>query len=376
MKFATDLSKGILGNPDDPSLWEEIISYIPDSVLLKPNVRILNVACGHGTEAVILAKRMLALGIPKEQVQESIWLIDKYKVFTNHAKLAYGFKNVVTEDFLDWNPNMKFDAVLGNPPYLKGLWVDFLNKAISFSSQHVIMISPDGTNNFSTRSDRLVETLKDNGVQSKLDCTNSFPNVNSGKIVAYNLNINKEHNPQALIDNSVEGIIVNKITQSEAPRLEAMLSGKRSKEHSGSTRHQQPTPGTIKTLESVTKTGPVYAWVNTNNTTVISAKDYWLVNRYFGKDKDATVVETNGKIGISHNILAINRIPGWTVDDFKKVYLSNVYRFTLEVLRKGGFDTSPRHLAQLPILKKSGKSLYKHFSLTQDEIEYIENAVK
>lgn len=117
MKFVTNLSKGILGTPDSTELWDEIIAHIPDEVLLKPNVRILNVASGYCTEAVIIAKRMLALGISKEAVQQSIYLIDKYHVFTNYAKAKYGFTNVITADFLQWESDMKFDVVIGNPPY-------------------------------------------------------------------------------------------------------------------------------------------------------------------------------------------------------------------------------------------------------------------
>lgn len=117
MKFATDLSKGILGSADSQEMWIKSLAEISDSILLRPNVRILCVACGHSTEAIILAQRMLALGIQPEQVNHSIWLIDKYQVFTNHAKLVYGFKNVITADFLDWNNDMKFDAIVGNPPF-------------------------------------------------------------------------------------------------------------------------------------------------------------------------------------------------------------------------------------------------------------------
>jgi len=117
MKFATDLSKGILGSPDSAEMWHDIVSHIPDSVLRKPGVKILNIASGHCTEAVIIAKSMMALGISKSAVQESIWLIDKYRVFTNPAKVQYGFKNVVTCDFLEWDTDMKFDVIVGNPPY-------------------------------------------------------------------------------------------------------------------------------------------------------------------------------------------------------------------------------------------------------------------
>jgi hypothetical protein len=142
MKFVTDLNKGILGSPDKPEMWIDIISNIPDSVLKRPNVRILIVACGHATEAVVLARRMVALGVNKKSVNESIWLIDKYQVFTHEAKLVRGFKNVVTEDFLKWNPNMRFDAIVGNPPYQDPTGQNTLYP--KFYAKAVDLIKPDG----------------------------------------------------------------------------------------------------------------------------------------------------------------------------------------------------------------------------------------
>jgi len=145
MKFVTDMSKGILGSPDSQQLWEEIIANIPDDVFLKPDVKILIVACGHCTEAVVIAKRMLALGVSKEAVNNSIYLIDKYQVFTNHAKLRYGFKNVITADFMEWKTDMKFDVIVGNPPYQDGNKSGQQNKLYNqFSRRSIELTAPNG----------------------------------------------------------------------------------------------------------------------------------------------------------------------------------------------------------------------------------------
>ena len=141
MRFKADLSKGILGKPDPEGLWEEIISYIPDNVLLKDGVKILCVAAGHGTEARILTSRMISLGRTPEEIKDAIYLIDKYMMFTNALELR-SFTNVIQCDFLKWETDMKFDVVVGNPPYQdsdssahnKKLWHAFTDHALDIGS--------------------------------------------------------------------------------------------------------------------------------------------------------------------------------------------------------------------------------------------------
>lgn len=163
-RYVTNLSKGILGQPDSPVMWANITAHIPDAVLTKPGVRILNVASGCCTEAVVLAKRMIELGVPKNRVQASIVLLDKYYEFANIATRKYGFKNVITSDFLTWKTDEKFDVVLGSPPFAseatkrkdtnhrgqgKNIAKAFMLKALSLSTNYVFMIAPYGNRTYS-----------------------------------------------------------------------------------------------------------------------------------------------------------------------------------------------------------------------------------
>lgn len=150
MKFATDLNKGILGSADSTELWDNILTQVPDEVLLRPNLKILNPACGHGTEAKLLVARMRALGKSSQEANDSIVLLDKYHTFTNQAKLA-GFKNVVTSDYLEWETTHTYDLILCSSPFSDGSKAGHQNKIYNqFAKKSLDLLKPDGIMAFIT----------------------------------------------------------------------------------------------------------------------------------------------------------------------------------------------------------------------------------
>jgi hypothetical protein len=144
MRFVKDLAKGILGKPDPIELWEKIISQIPDEVFLKKDLKVLCPAFGHGTEADVVVKRMLSLGRSTDEIKDSIYLVDKYKVFTKDA-IRKGYKHVFKSDFMQWETDVKFDIVLGSPPFSshgegkssgkrgRELYIDFFKRAVEMA---------------------------------------------------------------------------------------------------------------------------------------------------------------------------------------------------------------------------------------------------
>lgn len=130
LRFVTDMTKGIMAAADPLHLWDLVTSKVSDELLMKPGVRILNIACGYCTEADVLVARMKKLGVSDVQIKKSIYVLDKFQVFTNRATRR-GYLNVVTADFMAWETDMKFDLVIGNPPYSAGLHLEILKKALT-----------------------------------------------------------------------------------------------------------------------------------------------------------------------------------------------------------------------------------------------------
>lgn len=168
MGYVKNMSRAVFGHAGPQELWEEIVSHIPDEVLLKKDVRILNVACGHATETKAIMRRMLALGRTKEEIRNAIVLNDKYSCFT-HPWYAQGFE-VVTGDFLEWETNMKFDVVIGNPPYQEGknklLYRSFMKRAEELSDLVVFIVPNFATYTNSLGIPKNIRYYKDMGTRA------------------------------------------------------------------------------------------------------------------------------------------------------------------------------------------------------------------
>lgn len=166
MKFITDPSKGILGGPDPQELWSEIIDNIPDAEFVNDSFNVFNFACGHATEADIIVKRMKQLGVSNEKINNSMTLLDKYKVFTKEAKRK-GYKNVIQSDFMKYSSTEQYSLVIAGPPFQKStehgkkvndnLWAPMTFKAWNMVKEggYLAIVVPDGwrtpTNDYRTK---------------------------------------------------------------------------------------------------------------------------------------------------------------------------------------------------------------------------------
>jgi predicted RNA methylase len=337
-------------SPTNKELVEDMIlqlERLDDNVLKNPNNTFLDPCAGTGTFGVVLYNKLSQYHTHEWIMKNMIFMVDKSQVNCDILE-RLGFVNVYKKDFLSIEFNMKFTTVIGNPPFLKGTWKKFLDKALELSTDYVSLISPDNTKTFSSGSDKFNQMLLKNGIQQVTDCTEYF-DVESGNIVYYFLNKNEKSNPDSL-KFKVEVEKFDEIINYNSPKLNATLSSKRSGKFTRAIRYGTGGEGKIENIESITNDGIVTKFIDISNTHVLDLTGYWVTNRYFGKNEDAPIYEINQTMGVSSNILLIKKINGLTIENFKEIYLSKTFRDILDVLRGKSFDTSPRHLKQLPVL--------------------------
>jgi hypothetical protein len=410
MRFVTDLGKGILGQPDSTEMWLEITSHIPDSILLQKNLKILNLAFGHGTEADIIANRMIALGRSPQEVKDSIYLLDKYKVFTKDA-VRKGYTNVFKEDFIEWETEMKFDVIIGNPPYQnpgksKGekLWYRFIRKSVGLLKDdgYLAFVTPNawmtgGTNMSSGKWG----VLKDVFCKYQLIFANVhnvtkkyFPNI--GIQISYWVMQKSKITKESILELEDKTVKVDltkaDILSSEPNSLSISVMNKVLHTLDNDTFEVQyfqhhTKPGTYH--EEITPTEKYcYAhWIMGSNVTDN------LSIKYIDFDKSPSIrynkivmpVQSRywqpyldlNSVGALAQGYAIRVEDNVTQDGFKSVFYSNIFRYinkTLQIDKTGCMKTNiVRKLPKLDMSKVwTNKELYTYFNLSKEEINYIE----
>lgn len=135
-----DRSVARFGVTDGPELCKLVADSIPAEVLRNAK-RILDVGSGCCGISRAIVKRMVnELYIDEYDAIFKVYGVDNDLALVNRAR-HLGFINTVCADFLEWQPDMQFDVIVGNPPYnnagkVKGqrqtsgtsLWLQFLRK--------------------------------------------------------------------------------------------------------------------------------------------------------------------------------------------------------------------------------------------------------
>lgn len=297
------------------------------------------------------------------------------------AEMFPFFKDHLTRlglDVVDWRSVglMKFDMVIGNPPFQKGLWKSFITQACELSNKYVYIVGPDTITQYSAskKVENFKEILVSNGIQSVQDVTHHFPGIQSGAIAAFMMDKTKPSNTQAFLKQGIQHKIVEKVlAHTKNGTLNAMLATQKAN-YGIHERSNVEMPGYTKIIHSVTNKGEIdFAWLKDYSNKVIDGNNYWFTNRFFGQSSNFALVEHNFEITLGQNITAIQKIPNMTLETFKQIYGSKLFRLVLSVMKNGKFDTPVAAIKRLPVV--TSNELYDIIELTQDEIAYVEASV-
>ena len=364
MKHAINSNVGITGS-DPTNPWEEITSHIPDETLLKKNVRILNVACGYGTEIEILRRRMKKLGRTDEEIRNIIWMIDKYQTFTNDKKCYY--TNVITQDFLEWETDMKFDVVIGNPPYKingnNNFYIKFIEKSQNLLKDGGIFafVIPNRFLNPESMAAKQLRTFfEPDAVWT--DLSSYFPHIgtNIGAVVGKKVKNNKYEKPVTFIFS--DGNITKSLT-SPTPIM-------------------KPTILSVLIIEKVFSNGKKKMIVDndyTGENYIQVEVSYCRYRSTTPRGGEKTLVTNVNHINGNGNIIPCESLDHATLNSWF-LSRSKLGRFCIYSFANSSFVNINSVCLIMPYLETeldtNDTTLYKYFNLTDEEIDYIEKVMQ
>lgn len=410
MKFVVDLPRGILGKPDDPKLWMSILSTRKLFRSCKYAKRILVVGGGHGTEVDILVKLH---GI---EIVKNIFFVDLFVCFTNDIKARYPSINTMQGNFLkmEIKRNMKFDVIVGNPPF-KGtesslnLWPLFIEKAVYLLNDKgmLAMITPTTWMRPSTDIKRTKKEggskyiLKDffqqlNTIEMNVGSFDEYFSVNSTfcwfilskeKYQGTTL-ITAANNEQVIVDlrnfkvfpSNATSVVISIFEKLQQPKNKFSFKGIR-----GKGKEDLPCHITQTTRFKYQYVSKFYNEKELN-------KKHQCIMLYSTKkhpdfDKPKIIVNYIGDIHpyVDSGNAGMQYTQVHYLDSKKEctgaksLFASKLFRLFFNHVRYGMHNEAGvlNALPKLDMIKKwTDEELYKHFNLTQEEIDYVEANAK
>lgn len=385
-------------------LVNEMLDQLPTEMWTSSTTTFFDPAIGGGQFVREIERRLRANGHSDANIKERVYgceasrlnvkfALNKYKLVGNYVVCDF-----LTQDF----KGMKFDVIVGNPPYQSSkensdqLWPLFTEAVINMTKDdgHVGFIIPDtwtsGTRSvmISGRKNLLTEVFNTLDVKVlNFDVKKYFPGIGSGfSAFVLQKTVSKSKTkfitPIEQFDFDITGLkyipktidiitlnIVKKVTDHNKKCVYFKFYGKTNNLNLIDNKDKSH-----KFEYSNTSSNHPTKWGNVPGQGFGKKK---VIYAYMGS-KQKFEYDMEGDISLMYNGRAYELNADCTVDGLRSYFESKLVQF----LNKDKWSqyNEPKILNLLPELnftkKWTDKALYKHFGLTQEEIDYIEANVK
>lgn len=308
-------------------------------------------------------------------VKDITVLVIKDCEYTRRHCELWGFEYIIYKRGMKMK---QFDAVVGNPPYKQGLWRVLMQQALDLSKKYVVMVSPDGTIQTSTKYAEMKTMLEAGGIQSVTPCQADFEAegvnvVTSSEICYYVFDKTKAAN-QAVFNKLLtkeEQLTLSIVAKIAAKKVNGTLT------QSTVGVKDKNAIGKVLTLNSMSKSGPDLIQADRSDVRVVTnSQDYFYSNRFFGMNPNDDIYQHSGDLGLSDRIYAIGNIKSFTVSQFKQIYMSKLMRAYLGYFRGTNRFCLGWSIRELPVIPATTTDLYSYFGLSPDEIAHVETHIK
>lgn len=384
-------------------LVEEILNQLPASVWQDPGIMFLDPAMAGGQFIRAIERRLLAAGHSKDNIASRVYGCEEKLIRVKYVK---NWHKVLSDqlhvmEFLthDWG-DMKFDVIVGNPPYQltnsKKIWPDFVNKSLALvkPNGYVGMVIPstwltsDGAAykkvrmNLTTTSD-LIKVSRDADdhfdvgqdicyfIAQATSYTGQTAYINEGNSVTIDLRMGI---PKSVEEQAVDTIL-DKMLNYE-PKIWWCLNERDDCIKSADLKETPTKAFKYKVYQSTANVGYV------NKEPVDYGKLKLAVNFsssfYSATNPDYNMpITTDGVGSLMGYVLLKSKAQG---ERLRSYLCSKTVRFLVANYKKShtGFNTAVkrRMIPQLDDKNWTDEDLYKLFGFTQSEVDLIESTIK
>lgn len=379
----------------------ELVKEMCGKLKIKPNDKIL----------VLYNIEFATFLVTEMKVKQSQITIYNNSKDKSHLLKTVGY-NVIYQEVFDKNKNitdMKFDVVIGNPPYQRSgnnsskraekLWPEFINKANDILNENgfITMVTPTswltGTGNIRKGSYGVMDLFNENNLlsitagkffnvgidthywlmQKNKEYKNTQVFLEDG--TKYNINLSNKFFPTDL--SLLKTSIIEKVFNMEA--FEWMP---KTGMYNSFRKRGLDNPSNEYNVKTYTRGGNLddkiyYAYFNKNICPDISNIKKVIIP-LSGAENFRPYIDID-KVPVCCDSYVIPLDDNSTIESCISIFYSKLYKFLIQNYRSSGF-------IQYAIAKKlpkfnttkvwSDSEIYERVNLTQEEIDYIENAVK